>query len=261
MHKRTVFIAVFCLFIANLTASAQEKRQLILVSTYQIENEEIANQFDSMMEAAVDAMSKYGLKHIGVFKLVEPDKANDYSHKRVVITPYDSIGKLLDQGDAFEGNGEFWNLAKQYLMAQPDAAPFKRIDTTLLRAFTGMPQLAVPGPGKGKKRLFELRTYESYSEMTGLIKVAMFNDGEIDLFEKVGLPAVFYGSAIAGGNLPQLTYMLVHDDVDAQKAGWLKFVKSPEWEALQKKDPYAGKKLVSKITKTMLVATDYSQIK
>jgi hypothetical protein len=97
--------------------------------------------------------------------------------------------------------------------------------------------------------------------MTGIIKVNMFNDGEIELFEKVGLPAVFYGSAIAGGNLPQLTYMLVHDDAEAQKTGWQKFIKSPEWEALQKKDPYAGKSLVSKIEKTMLIATDYSQVK
>ena len=32
-------------------------------------------------------------------------------------------------------------------------------------------------------------------------------------------------------------------------------------KALQQKEPYAGKKLVSKIKKTMLVATDYSQIK
>ena len=74
MHKRVVFIALYCLFIANLTAWAQDKRQIILVSTYQIENKESANQFDSMMEAAVDAMSDYGLKHIGVFKAAEPDK-------------------------------------------------------------------------------------------------------------------------------------------------------------------------------------------
>lgn len=260
LQHRILLLAISCFLFTCLTASAQEKRQLILVSTYQMENEESAKQFDKMMSAAVDAMSDYGLKHIGVFKLAEPDKAKEFAHRRVLITPYDSIEKLLDQGEAFQ-NGAFWDAAQDYLSVGPDEAPFKRIDTMLLQAFTGMPKLVVPGTGEGKKRLFELRTYESYSEMTGIIKVNMFNDGEIELFEKVGLPALFYGSAIAGGNLPQLTYMLVHDDAEAQKAGWKKFIGSPEWAALQKKDPYAGKKLVSKIEKTMLVATDYSQVK
>ena len=260
MQKHIGSLALFCLLVMNLTASAQQKRQLILVSTYQIESEDMAKRFDSMMEAAVEAMTDYGVKNIGVFKLAEPEKETDHPHSRVVITPYDSINKLLDQGEAFQGNGTFWDAAQDYLTAEPDSPPFKRIDTMLLQAFKGMPKLKVPGSGEGKKRLFELRTYESYSETTGFIKVMMFNDGEVELFKKVGLPALFYGQAVAGGNLPQLTYMLVHDDAEAQKAGWRRFIKSPEWESLQKKDPYAGKKLVSKIKKTMLVATDYSQV-
>ncbi len=262
MHKLTSTIVVLTLLFATTSASAQSKRQIIQVSKYQMETKEQADKFDSMMKPAIKALNGVGVKNIGVFKLADPEKAKSNPHMRVVIAAYKSLQQRIDsEQEAFMSNQSFFSEAEEYLTAEPDEKPFKRIDSMLLYAFSGMPEMAIPGSGEGKKRLFELRTYESYSEMTAIIKVEMFNDGEIELFEKVGLPAVFYGSAVAGGNLPQLTYMLVHDDADAQKTGWQKFIKSPEWEALQKKDPYAGKKLVSKIEKTMLVATDYSQVK
>lgn len=249
-------------FLFASTALAQSKRQVIQVSKYQMETQEQADKFDAMMKPAIEALNDVGVKNIGVFKLAEPKKAKDNPHMRVVVAAYKNLQQRIDsEQEAFMGNQSFFSAAEEYLTAEPDEKPFNRIDSMLLYAFSGMPEMKVPGSGEGKQRLFELRTYESYSEMTAIIKVEMFNDGEIELFEKVGLPAVFYGSAVAGGNLPQLTYMLVHDDQAAQKTGWKKFIKSPEWEALQKKDPYAGKKLVSKIEKTMLVATDYSQVK
>lgn len=257
---RTYIQSILFFLMITAMASGQE-RQLIQVSTYHLTSEAKAKQFDSMMEAAVRIQKDNGANPIGVFKLAEPGDQEQFPHQRVVITSFDSAEEMLNAVEAYRGNNEFWSAAQDYLMQEPDDPAFTRIDRMLLYAFTGMPELEVPGSGEGKQRLFELRTYESYSELTGLIKVMMFNDGEIELFKKVGLPAVFYGSAVAGGNLPQLTYMLVHDDAEAQQSGWRKFIDSPEWKALQAKDPYAGKKLVSKIEKTMLVATDYSQIK
>ena len=243
----------------STTLVAQQDRQLIVVRSYQIKTADKAELFDSMMESAVKVLDDHGVSPVGVFKLAKPE--GEYPHKRVTIAAYDGIEKLLSQGEAFQGGGNgFWNASQDYLQLEPNEKAFDRIDSMMLHAFTGMPKLEVPGESK-EGRLFELRTYESYSELTALIKVKMFNEGEIELFEKVGLPAVFYGSAVAGGNLPQLTYMVVHDSPQAQKEGWQRFIKSPEWAALQKAEPYAGRKLVSKITKTMLVATDYSQIK
>ena len=257
---RTLIHSFVGLFLIVSVAAAQE-RQWIQVSTYHLTSEAKAKQFDAMMESAVGIQKDLGANPLGVFQLAESDDKQEFPHQRIVISSFDSAETMLTANDAYRGNSEFWSAAQDYLMQEPDDPAFTRIDRTLLYAFEGMPKLKVPGSAEGKKRLFELRTYESYSELTGLIKVMMFNDGEVELFEKVGLPAVFYGHAVAGGNLPQLTYMLVHDDADAQKTGWDKFIKSPEWKALQEKDPYAGKKLVSKIKKTMLVATDFSQIK
>ena len=50
-----------------------------------------------------------------------------------------------------------------------------------------------------------------------LNKLEMFNKGEFPVFNRAGMPGVFFGGAIAGANLPQLTYMIVHPDADAVK--------------------------------------------
>lgn len=145
-------------------------------------------------------------------------------------------------------------------MQEPGSPAYERVESMLLQAFKGMPQLKVPGSAEGKQRRFELRTYKSENEIQGLLKVKMFNDGgEIALFEKVGLPAVFYGEAIVAPNLPQLTYMLVHDDEAAHDEAWKAFRAHPDWKALKSDEQYSSIKL--KITKHMLSATDYSPIK
>ena len=41
-------------------------------------------------------------------------------------------------------------------------------------------------------------------------KIRMFDEGEIAIFRKVGMIPVFFGEALAGRNLPQLTYMLAY---------------------------------------------------
>ena len=78
-------------------------------------------------------------------------------------------------------------------------------------------------PGKAKdpaQRFFELRVYESLSEMKGVLKVQMFNVAESAIFDKVGVNGVFYGQALVGSNLPQLSYMLVYEDEEDRKGAW-----------------------------------------
>jgi hypothetical protein len=91
------------------------------------------------------------------------------------------------------------------------------------------------------------------------MKVKMFNDGELDIFADVGLNGIFFGGALSGENLPNLTYMLVYDDEDQKKSAWSAFIKSPAWEAMKSEEMY--KDTVSKIISTLLFPTVYSQIR
>jgi len=109
-------------------------------------------------------------------------------------------------------------------------------------------------------RVFQLRTYESPSIKTGQKKIEMFNTAEIDIFRETGLNPVFFGETLTGDKMPNLTYMLVFNDMDERKANWKRFVSSPEWKALSSIPEYADKKILCGITNLYLKPADYSQI-
>jgi len=106
--------------------------------------------------------------------------------------------------------------------------------------------------------MFELRTYESYSESKAAKKVEMFNAGEVETMHEVGLAPIFFGQALIGSNLPHLTYMLSAENEEAHKQHWGAFGKHPVWMKLRDDPQYAD--TVSKITNWFLLPTTYSQI-
>ncbi len=86
----------------------------------------------------------------------------------------------------------------------------------------------------------------------------MFNNGEIPIFPQCGFENVFFSETLIGGALPNLKYMLAAPDMDANAAGWKKFMADPDFVALKNDSQYAD--TVSKIAKLFLEPTAYSQI-
>ena len=109
-----------------------------------------------------------------------------------------------------------------------------------------------------KPRMFEIRTYESYSELKAIKKVEMFNSGEIEAMREVGLGPIFYGQTLLGPGLPRLTYMVSAENQEAHSKHWGGFGKHPTWNKLKNDPQYAD--TVSKIVNRFLVPTAYSQI-
>jgi len=154
---------------------------------------------------------------------------------------------------------EYLKAGADYLGVGKANPAFDRIDSWLMLAFSGMPKLELPSYCKEKKpRVFEMRTYESYSEAKALKKVQMFNSGEIETMKEVGLGPIFYGQALIGRDLPHLTYMLSGETQEAHKKHFADFVKHPTWNKLKNDPQYAD--TVSKITSRFLTPTAYSQI-
>jgi hypothetical protein len=122
-----------------------------------------------------------------------------------------------------------------------------------------MPHLETPVKSPG--RVFQLRIYESPSIKTGQKKIEMFNDaGEIAIFRRVGLNPVFFGEALIGSKMPNLTYMLGFESNDDLKAAWKRFGGDPDWQRLRGMEEYADKNILSGITNLMLKPAPYSQI-
>lgn len=115
--------------------------------------------------------------------------------------------------------------------AQADGhAQGDRVESSLFRAFETIPKVEKPA---GKPQMHNLCIYKSHNEAAGLKKVEMFNQGEIDIFRKVCLNPVFFGEAIAGTRIPNLTYLLAFNDDKARIDAWGKFGGDPDWKKLR----------------------------
>ena len=123
-----------------------------------------------------------------------------------------------------------------------------------------MPSFHVPQlKNSPDKRVYELRSYEAYSEEIFKNKVEMFNEGgEVILFNRLGFNAVFYASVISGSKMPNLMYMTTFEDMASRDEHWKAFSDDAEWKRLSAMEKY--QKNVSKIDILFLRPTDYSGI-
>lgn len=137
-----------------------------------------------------------------------------------------------------------------------------RIDNSLLRAFDGMPNIVVP-PQESKRapRIFEMRIYESNNSLASKRKIKMFDDGEIQIFQRLGMSPVFFGETIVGRNLPNLTYMLAFDDLASREKLWKAFGADPEWQKMRSRPELADSLIVSNISNSILRPLPFSPIK
>ena len=124
-----------------------------------------------------------------------------------------------------------------------------------------MPKLEVPELSKEKKpRFFELRTYESHSKKANRKKIEMFNIGEIDIFRRAGLTPVFFGETLVGSKLPNLTYLLVYENMAAKDKAWATFGADPDWKKLRSTPGFTDPEIVSNISNVFLRPAPYSQL-
>lgn len=214
-------------------------------------------------KAAIPMWNRLGIKPVGVFGQQESSDSPSKTEVReassvFVLIPYPSLEAFGKAAQAI-AEPSFDQAAGAYWQTPKDQPAFERIDSWLMLAFAGMPKLELPAYSRDKKpRMFELRTYESYSEAKALKKIQMFNSGEIDTMREVGLAPVFYGQSLVGRDLPHLIYMLSAEDQAAHKKHWGDFGKHPVWKKLQADPQYND--TVSKITNRYLVPLACSQI-
>lgn len=203
-----------------------------------------------LTEALLPLFKKMGVK-LGAFEELD----NEEPPKVYTLFVYPSAQIYFQLQKGLSADKDYMTAAKSYFELPATKPVFERYETYLMEAFDAIPKLKFPEKNRG---LLELRTYESYNEDAARRKVAMFNDEELPLFEKVGLHPVFFGKILAGNLMPALMYMLWFADMEQREANWKKFGESIEWKTMSEKPIYAD--TVSKVRKKFLVPTDYSQI-
>lgn len=213
---------------------------------------------DFLQTAAIPALNRLGHQPIGAFEAV----AGAITPSVFVLIPMRTPQALATMEESLAKDSEFLKAAAAYVDAPADDPAYERREVSLLAAFAKMPHLQVPAQTADKRpRLFELRTYESHSDKAHRAKVQMFEElGEMDIFRRVGLKAVFFSHTVAGPRMPSLVYMLVYDNFADRDKSWAAFGADPEWKKLSTMAGYRNADIVSNITSVYLRPAAYSQI-
>jgi hypothetical protein len=208
---------------------------------------------DYFEHALIPALNRVNLAPIGAFELnVGPQTPTCY-----VLIPATSAEtlavldtRLLRDAEFAEASAAFWNA--------PSSAPaFMRVEYSLLTALRGWPKLVAP---PRRKRIFQLRTYESASHGTHARKVQMLNEAEIAIFTRTGFAPVFFGDTLIGARMPSLTYMLSFADSAELNERWAVFLSDPAWKELSGRPRNADAEIVCNISNLFISPLECSQI-
>lgn len=234
------------------SASSAVQKQVYEWREYELRFGSDAGALENYLKTAlIPALNKHGVKAVGVFKEWRQSEPG----KLFVLITYASPDNYLAVQTKVKSDSDFIKNSEPYNGIPAGKPVYNRFTTTLMFAFEGFPALVAP---TAAPRMFELRTYEGYSEDAVRRKIKMFHDGEFPIFERANLKPVFFGEVVAGDKMPCLTYLLTCGSMEERDKGWSAFVADPAWKALLSDPQYAN--TISKISSTFLVPTSYSQI-
>ena len=253
----TFLLACFVAMMTPIAMSQTITNQYYEIIEYQGIAPDRLSELDAFLEKAlIPSLNRMGIENVGALSLEAPV---DGKTSLYLLIPLSGAGQVAVVLDALGKDQAFLENGKSYLETDIKKPVYTRMRSELLVAFNCFPKLAVPKQkSENKDRIFELRVYESPTERMGVMKVDMFNSGEVPIFLDCGIQPVFFGQAIIGDRMPNLTYMTVYDNAAQRDACWKKFQSHPDWSKLKVVEKYAG--AVSKIHKINLLPRTYSQL-
>lgn len=213
---------------------------------------QIAVLTDFLEKALIPALNRLQVKNVGVFSEIgrtEPPKV-------YVLIPYLSSQAYFSSKASLDLDEVYKEARQSYDAIPVSNKVFYRYETELMVAFDSIKELRLPDT---QERIFELRTYQGYSDDAVRRKIKMFDKEELDLFYQKKLNPVFFGKVIAGKELPKLTYMLTFKDLEERDKNWKNFfVDNPVWDRIKNAKEYAN--TVSRVDRTFLEPLSISQI-
>lgn len=251
-RRKFVTSSVLAATAATLSAQAstQAETAFFELRVYELRG---GNALDEYLKTAlIPALNRQGVKTVGVFR----EMGKSEPPMVYVLIPYASMNAYAESASRLTKDSDFQKASENYRNLMPERASYARYKSSLMQGFSGFPQVVAPDTKQG--RIFELRTYEGFSEDAVRRKIAMFNDAEIKVFNNVGLTPVFFGEVKIGDSLPCLTYMLTFKNMEERDANWKKFGSDPDWKRISGLPEYAN--TVSRIQRVFLEPTAYSQI-
>jgi hypothetical protein len=260
MHRRSFLTSSLAASALGYAASAETRaaREYYELRRYDLQNGVQQKLTHAYVEnVLIPGLNRLGMKPVGAFNL----EIGVGTPALYVLIPSESLETLVQSELRLLDDADYGKAGEPFLKAPASQPAYLRIESSLLIAFEGKPKLTVPPATAGNgARVFQLRTYESPSNHDHHVKVEMFHSGEFEVFERAGFWPVFYGDALIGARLPQLSYMLSFPDLGQMDAKWKAFGSDSEWKKLTGSPKFNYEEIVSKITNLILKPAPYSQI-
>ncbi len=244
-----------------VSASAQnnqQKPQYFEMQWFYLRNNQ-ANQpqraNDYFSKVYAPALVRLGLPPVGFLQPVIGER----SPYLLAILTHGTLESIETVNHRLEADDEYRKSTESFLGGD---LPYQRREISVLRAFPHIPTLTPPAARPNHApRIFELRTYESNTALTLQRKISMFEQGEAEIFRRLGMSPVFFGQEMIGRNIPSLTYMLAYDDLGSRDKLWQDFGADEEWKKLRTAPGNSDAEIVSNISNIILRPTSFSQLK
>jgi hypothetical protein len=254
MKSKGLFsITLLLLLLLSWSSYSREKQHYYQLKVYHLKTKSQEDRIDRFLkDAYLPALHRMGIKQVGVFKPISEDTDNKLIYVFVSVPKFDQFANIEER---LEKDKVYLKAGEEYLNAPYNDPAFTRIESTLMKAFIGMPAPAVPNlTSPRSERIYELRSYEGATEKLSANKVSMFNNGEIDIFTDLNFNAVFYGQVISGSTMPNLVYMTTFNNKAERDEHWKAF--GPAYKPMSQLPQYQNN--VSKNVTLFLYPTEYS---
>ncbi|GAB3506811.1 NIPSNAP family protein [Spirosoma knui] len=232
------------------------KREFYQLKIYHLKDNTQKDRLETYLrQAYLPALHRAGVSKVGVFR-----PATEAADSLVyVLIPFKSVDQFMSLSETLTKDKQYVTAAKDYIDAEYNNPFYKRFDSVLMEAFAGMPALQMPAlQAKPAERIYELRNYEAATEKLHENKISQFNNGELDIFKRLGFNTIFCGQVKAGAKLPSLMYMTSFESKAARDEHWKAFSADPGWKEFNARPEYAHNFLRADIY--LLHPTDYSEI-
>ena len=260
MDRRSLLAGVLGATVSSMsTEAATSSNSYLELKIWRLHNtheDQSARVAEYLQHGLSPALTRAGAKLQGAFANLIGENGPYY----VSLAEFPSLGGMQETLTKLASDPEHQKAAEK--LDSGNGLPFVRVESSLLRSFDRMPQVTVPEEGGSRSpRIFELRTYESQTFVTLTRKVAMFNGGEMQIFERLGMHPVFFGQTIVGPRQPNLMYMLSYDDLASRDRLWKAFGSDPEWKKLSGQPELKDAEIVANISNVILRPLAFSPIR
>jgi hypothetical protein len=245
--------------LSTSASAAATTRGFLELTTWRLHNSDEGQSkrvADYLEGGLFPALTRAGAKPVAAFSnLIGPDGPSLFS-----IVEYASLAGMQDTLAKLAADKAY--LAASDALAAGAGMPFVTMESSLLESLAVMPAPVIPSDAASRAaRIFELRVYQSQSMAARVKKAAMFNSGEIGIFQRLGMRPVFIGESVVGPRQPNITYMLSFDSLAEREKLWGAFGSDPEWKKLSAPPELKDAQIVGNISNIILRPLAFSPLR